>query len=175
MNFDVNPLLAKFRDLDGPPLVLSGYIGSVDKQIIELHEQLDASSYIKIPKDMILHSEIIGNEPTSRRLFYIAPSAKICVVRVKCVDARDYKNGNSCGCKDAEIPPPPNQRTADAWITYARLLMSLGIFELDCRSYSGWGSGCCQYLNRLIRDLRAGGTGEGDAMILAAVCSATNN
>ncbi len=166
MDFQTNPVLAKLKNLDSPPVTLHGYIGDVSDTSLSLYEQLDSSSYLVVPRAAIAHSAVVSSDDRGERVtLYIERSAKLCRITKTCFDAGQLDEHQDCGCPKPQKPGGDIHRTRDEniadLIRLARDLLWWGIDSLQCNrtGVDTAVKGCCIEFNRLLTDIKNGGNG----------------
>jgi hypothetical protein len=87
--------------------------------------------------------------------------------RMDALEARKCR----CGCGEDGGPDVLRMKNDYRfWVRFARLLLDLGVTELNCDGISSHHVGCCKLINKLLDAVKNGGNGNAEAMELVAGC-----
>ncbi len=166
-NAKTSKLMTRLEKLKHKPVSVSGYLtDGPDKDTFHLYPAIDPTRYYVIPKDGIVETIPLSGDENDRLTVLIDAS-----IEIECV-ARETKRASElescgkkppCGCQPTDSGE--RKKVQDAIIQLARLLLSLGILQLDCATWEGQGgiASCCRKFNVLLQVLLEGQTGIGEA------------
>jgi hypothetical protein len=84
--YQINPVIGKLLENNTleQPLVIEGYIGAVEQDVVRIYKNINTSAFFDVPKDSILHSmDIADGQRIGRVRLYIKPTAQIRSVSVR--------------------------------------------------------------------------------------------
>jgi hypothetical protein len=174
----VNKLIEKIAKLKQKPVRLSGYLAeSAEEDALHLYPNLDPGHYFAFSKDCIVDIFPTAGDTTDHVTVLLDATCEVeCVIREH-KRASDLAGGTklktACGCA------PSGAGTSamdfqDHLISLARLLLSMGIDQFDCKKFgstSGLAHGCCAAWNDLLSDIKNGGNGIFSAEYLERACA----
>lgn len=159
MDFRESELMSKVVEHRKQLVQLSGYVTSVTDQNIRLYPRLDPDCYYVIPVDCIIDSKSDASD-SERSVLLVEAECAIDIVRVT---SAQHRETDPCACgtgkhgQEPDIVYAKKDDLRKMVIRLGRLLVDMGIEELDCTKWTTADAQCCKAWNNLLREVRAGG------------------
>jgi hypothetical protein len=128
--YQINPVIGKLLENNTleQPLVIEGYIGAVEQDVVRIYKNINTSAFFDVPKDSILHSmDIADGQQIGRVRVYIKPSAQIRSVSVRVFTGAQFSKDISEKC-DALVRRMSRVLRPDSVLSESREIMD-GMME----------------------------------------------
>jgi hypothetical protein len=128
--YQINPVIGKLLENNTleQPLVIEGYIGAVEQDVVRIYKNINTSAFFDVPKDSILHSmDIADGQQIGRVRVYIKPSAQIRSVSVRVFTGAQFSKDISEKC-DALVRRMSRLLRRDSVLSESREIMD-GMME----------------------------------------------
>jgi hypothetical protein len=161
-------LIERIALLDDKPVILSGYIltsGDDANDSIRLYPSLDPRCYYVFSAQCVVDTMANRGDSPDRVGVLLQPDCEIELVsrmRASAKDLASARSGQLCPCDqpsrdDPDIVFAKKDDLRDRVIRLARMLLRLGVDELNCTRWTTADAACCKAWSKLLDEVGSGG------------------